>query len=141
MSRVLRWTPFFLGAVLIAGFTLPAGRVPGGDAPHILSIAHRLAAELQAGAWTDFYIHLGSLVTPHPPAGYLVPTGLALLGLGPAIPVVTSLIGLALCWHGLILLRRDDEIAAQGHLEPATDGIPVHGGDDRFVAAVEDVHR
>lgn len=109
MSRVLRWTPFFLGAVLIAGFTLPAGRVPGGDAPHILSIAHRLAAELQAGAWTDFYIHLGSLVTPHPPAGYLVPTGLALLGLGPAIPVVTSLIGLALCWHGLILLRRDDD--------------------------------
>ena len=41
----------------------------------------------------------------------------------------------------LRLLRRDDEIAAQGHLEPATDGIPVHGGDDRFVAAVEDVHR
>ena len=48
MSRALRWVPFALGAGLLAAMTLPAGRIPGGDAPHILTIAHRLAAELQA---------------------------------------------------------------------------------------------
>jgi hypothetical protein len=105
MSRALRWVPFALGAGLLAAMTLPAGRTPGGDAPHILTIAHRLAAELQAGAWTDLYTHLGSLVTPHPPAGYLVPTALAATGLGASVPVLTSLVGLALCWHGLVLLR------------------------------------
>lgn len=108
MSALLRWSPFVVGATVLAAFTLPAGRVPGGDAPHILSIAHRLAAEVQAGAWADAYVHLGSLVTPHPPAGYLVPATLAALGLGAAVPVLTSLCGLAMCWHGLLLLRRDD---------------------------------
>jgi hypothetical protein len=40
-----------------------------------------------------------------------VPATLAVLGFGAAIPVLTSLCGLALCWHGLLLLRREDRPA------------------------------
>ncbi len=111
MKRLQKWLPFVLGASLLAGLTLPAGRAPGGDAPHILAIAHRLAMELGGGALGAFSAHLDSLVTPHPPAGYLLPVGLTALGLGSAVPVATGLAALALCWHGMVLLRRDEHTA------------------------------
>ncbi len=104
----MKWLPLLAGALLLALLTLPAGRVPGGDAPHILAIAHRLAAELISGQFTALSSHLSSLVTPHPPAGYLLPASLIALSLGSAAPVCTGLVSLALCWHGMVLLRRDD---------------------------------
>ena len=108
MIRYSKWLSFLLAATLIATCTLPAARIPGGDAPHILAISERLASELTSGQLGVFMDHLMGLVTPHPPAGYLLPAGLAAIGMGAFVPVMTGLVSLAMCWHGMVLLRRED---------------------------------
>jgi hypothetical protein len=95
---------FVVGAAVLAAGTLPAGRLPTGDAPHMLGMAARLANTLSAGDLAGAWSLLMTLVTPHPPIGYLVPTMGYLLGLGDAVPFVTALFALGLVWHGMCLL-------------------------------------
>lgn len=113
------WLAFGVGAVVLVVGTAPAGRLPAGDAPHLLAIAHRLANLLTGGETGAAVALLGGLITPHPPAGYLVPALGYALGLGAAVPLVTGLVALALIWHGMLLLVRVPGEAAR---------IPVVGG-------------
>ncbi|MAY80084.1 MAG: hypothetical protein CL930_04780 [Deltaproteobacteria bacterium] len=102
--RTQAWIPFVLGGVLLYWSLLHNGSVPSGDAPHILGISDRLAWLLKSGEYIDAFDYWTQLVTPHPPAGYLVPSLFYLMGADAAVPVLTSLVGMALVWHGMVLL-------------------------------------
>jgi hypothetical protein len=102
--RIQVWIPFLIGAALLLLALGSSDRIPTGDAPHLLAITEKLAAMLRHGEVLDFFEAWGSLVTPHPPAGYLVPLAFSILGFGSATPIMTGLLGLALAWHGMVLL-------------------------------------
>ncbi|MGB0637909.1 MAG: ArnT family glycosyltransferase [Myxococcota bacterium] len=113
-SRTRVWIPFLVGSLLLYGVLGQTGSVPSGDAPHILGISDRLAMLLSSGEIIDAFDYWTRLVTPHPPAGYLVPALLYLLGASVSVPVWTSLFGLALVWHGLVLLAHDSQYRRWG---------------------------
>lgn len=100
------WLPFAIGSSVIAAGTARLGVVPTGDAPHMLSIADRLAGMLQRGDAVEFFQYWSSLVTPHPPAGLAVAVGWMLVGVERFAAPLTALTGLALAWHGVLLLTR-----------------------------------
>ena len=81
-ERFRPWIPFIIGASLIWWILGEHARIPTGDAPHMLAISDRLAMMFQRGEFLDGFESWTSLVTPHPPAGYLVPTSFALMGAG-----------------------------------------------------------
>jgi len=112
-ERVRSWMPFLLGAILMGMVLGDADRAPTGDAPHLLAIADRLGLMFRRGDILDFFESWTSLVTPHPPAGYLIPTFLGLLGVE-SIPRLTGLVGLALCWYGMNLISRGDHRSRWG---------------------------
>ena len=100
------WIPFAIGAAVIAAGTARLGVVPTGDAPHMLSIADRLAGMIGRGDAVEFIQYWSSLVTPHPPAGFAVAVGWMWVGLERFAGPLTALTGLALAWHGVLLLTR-----------------------------------
>ena len=51
--------------------TMAIGRFPGGDGPHIIGTAGRLAQQLADGDWYWFVLCFSSLLGPHPPFAYL----------------------------------------------------------------------
>ena len=108
-KRFQAWLPFLAGAVLMLVTLLGSDRVPTGDAPHLLAIADKLAGKLARGEFLDFFESWSSLVTPHPPAGYLLPIALSIADLSDSIPILTGLGGLALAWHGIILMVSRDQ--------------------------------
>jgi 4-amino-4-deoxy-L-arabinose transferase-like glycosyltransferase len=113
-ERVCSWIPFLMGAAVMWVVLGEANRTPTGDAPHLLAIADRLGLMFRRGDILDFFESWTSLVTPHPPAGYLLPTTLGLLGVESAIPRLTGLLGLALSWYGMNLLSRGDHRSRWG---------------------------
>jgi len=113
-ERFRQWLPFFIGAALIGLVLRDQARVPTGDAPHLLAIADRLTLMFRRGEFLDFFESWSSLVTPHPPAGYMVPTLLGLLGFEGGVAPMTGLVGLALCWYGMNLLSRGDHRSTWG---------------------------
>jgi hypothetical protein len=113
-ERVRSWMPFVVGAGLMWAVLGETDRVPTGDAPHLLAIADRLGLMFGRGDILDGFESWSSLVTPHPPAGYLVPTVFGLLGAGTATPRLTGIFGLALCWYGMNLLSRGDHRSRWG---------------------------
>jgi hypothetical protein len=96
--------PFAVACLILATCLLPAGRIPTGDAPHLLGISGRLAEELTHGDWGAFSHHLGSLVAPHPPGGYLLPTAAYALGFGRLAPFASGIVALFFIWKGMCLL-------------------------------------
>ncbi len=86
---------------------VPAGRLPTGDAPHLLGMAHRFANALVSGDLSGFAALISGQVTPHPPVGYLLPSLGYALGLSSLVPLATSLVALGLVWHGMGLLVRE----------------------------------
>lgn len=82
------------------------GRYPGGDGPHILGTAGRLAQQLYDGAIYWFIVCFSSLLGPHPPFAYLPFTVSSVL-----FPeqswnhLVGGLLVLWLIWDGLFRLR------------------------------------
>ncbi len=113
MGRTQPWVPFVLMAGLMSVGLYSSGRVATGDAPHILAISQKLSAMLGRGEFLIFYESLSSLVSPHPPGGYLLAVVLDLVG-WTNIPVGVSIIGLALAWHGMVLLSRRDGKSSWG---------------------------
>ena len=109
VNRFRSWVPFFAGAILLVYGLGSNTRVPTGDAPHLLAIADKLADMLKAGHFLEFFESWSSLVTPHPPAGYLVPTLFNLLGAAVSTPIWVGLTGLALAWNGMVLLARHED--------------------------------
>jgi len=96
--------PFWVAILILAFCLLPAGRIPTGDAPHLLGISGRLAEELTHLEWGAFSHHLGSLIAPHPPGAYLVPTAAYAVGLGVWAPFFSATVALYFIWKGLCLL-------------------------------------
>ena len=88
--------------VVLAGLS-GTGRTATGDAPHILAIGQKLAGMLAQGELLTFYESISSLVSPHPPGGYFLVVILDLIGWS-NLPVGVSICGLALMWHGMVLL-------------------------------------
>ena len=113
-ERFRPWIPFIIGASLIWWILGEHARIPTGDAPHMLAISDRLAMMFQRGEFLDGFESWTSLVTPHPPAGYLVPTSFALMGAGMEAARLTGLFGLGLCWYGMNLLSRGDHRSPWG---------------------------
>ena len=113
-ERFRQWLPFIMGAALMWFVLSNESRIPTGDAPHLLAISDRLALMFRRGEILDFFESWSSLVTPHPPAGYFVPTMLNLLGVNAGVAPLTGLVGLALCWYGMILLSRGDHRSKWG---------------------------
>ena len=68
------WLPYSIAVVILVFCLLPSDRIPNGDAPHLLGISERLAHELTHFQLTDFGAHSLSLIAPHPPLGYSLPT-------------------------------------------------------------------
>ena len=81
------------------------GRWPGGDGPHVIGTAQRLALHLRAGELAEAAQGLGTLVGPHPPGAYL-PATLVALTAGPALA--------ALVVGGLVLLALADAVRRLG---------------------------
>jgi len=100
--------PFLVAAGLMGWTLAGAARVPTGDAPHLLAISERLTAMLMEGQTLEYFESWSGLVTPHPPAGFLIPVGWHLLQAGNAVPWLTALTGLALVWHGMGVLFRGE---------------------------------
>ena len=113
-DRVRAWVPFVVGSTVLFAGIGSSGLTPTGDAPHLLAISDRLATMLTHGEFLDAFEAWTSLVTPHPPAGFLIPVLACLFGLGGSVPVVTSLAGLAIAWHGMILLSRTGSRSSWG---------------------------
>ena len=103
LRRVQPWIPFVvMVGVLLAGLS-GSGRTATGDAPHILAIGQKLSGMLAQGEFLTFYESISSLVSPHPPGGYFLVVILDLIGWS-NLPVGVSICGLALMWHGMVLL-------------------------------------
>ncbi|MEC8191102.1 MAG: hypothetical protein VX127_00075 [Myxococcota bacterium] len=105
-DRVRLWLPFALGVALLGTVVGRMDAVPTGDAPHLLAIADKLNSLLNRGEYIEFLESWSSLVTPHPPAGFAVPVLMRWLDLGLSVPLATSVVGLGLAWHGMVLLSR-----------------------------------
>lgn len=103
LKRIQPWVPFVLMVIVIVTGLSGTGRVATGDAPHILAIGQKLSGMLAQGEFLTFYESISSLVSPHPPGGYLVVVILDLIGWS-NLPVGVSVCGLALAWHGMVLL-------------------------------------
>ncbi len=87
--------PVLLAAWVVA--MASAERWPSGDGPHLLGTAMRLANALRAGApgaWAD---GMGTLVGPHPPGAYVLPTAVAAV-LGPGFPATHLVVGALVLW-------------------------------------------
>lgn len=78
------------------------GRWPGGDGPHVLGTAMRLAQLLHDGALGTFLWCVQSLIGPHPPGAYL-PALLAYttLGTGRFVHLAAGALLLWLCWDAV----------------------------------------
>jgi hypothetical protein len=111
-KRLILWVPFLMISTVILVTLGDSDRIPTADAPHMLAIADKLANKLAEGAFLDFFESFSSLVTPHPPAGYLLPIVLSLLGVEKGIPTLTGLAGLAMAWHGMLLLTHRETLGA-----------------------------
>lgn len=103
MGRIQPWIPFVVMVSLLMIGLSGTGRVATGDAPHILAIGQKLSGMLAQGEFLGFYESISSLVSPHPPGGYLLVVALDLIGWS-NLPVGVSVCGLALAWHGMVLL-------------------------------------
>ena len=93
---------------VVFGVTLMSDKVATGDAAHLLGMSDRLAWELMSGQVGLFWGDLSSLLAPHPPAGYLIPTLFYGIGLDQLAPIGTSLVATLLIWRGMVLLSKGD---------------------------------
>lgn len=106
MQTALSWLP--LGLVGALMLTMSWGnRFPSGDGPHLLGTAMRLGAELRAGDVGAFISHSLTLIAPHPPGAYMLVALLyALLGPLDVVPLLASLVCLALTWDAMLRIWR-----------------------------------
>jgi 4-amino-4-deoxy-L-arabinose transferase-like glycosyltransferase len=114
VGRLQTWMPFVGCAGFMAWVLMSADRVPTGDAPHLLAISERLTSMLREGQTLEFFEAWSGLVTPHPPAGFLIPVVWQTLRFGNAVPWLTALTGMALIWHGMGLLFRGEGRSPMG---------------------------
>ena len=79
------------------------GRHPGGDGPHILGTATRLAQLLFDGEWTLFVVCFSSLLGPHPPFAYVPFMGVELFtgGSTETSHLWAGALVVWLCWDGI----------------------------------------
>ena len=79
------------------------GRHPGGDGPHILGTATRLAQLLLDGEWTLFVVCFSSLLGPHPPFAYVpfMSVEVFLGGSTSTSHLWAGALVIWLCWDGL----------------------------------------
>ena len=102
------WQELIVWGVLYYWFSTirDIGRYPGGDGPHILGTAGRLAQQLYDGTIYWFILCFSSLLGPHPPFAYLPFTASSVLF--PEQPwnhLIGGVIVLWLIWDGLFRLR------------------------------------
>lgn len=114
MTNLQRWLSTRWWQELIVWSTLwywfstikTIGRFPGGDGPHILGTAGRLAQQVYDGSIYWFILCFSSLLGPHPPFAYLPFTTSAVL-----FPeqswnhLIGGMIVLWLIWDGLYRLK------------------------------------
>ena len=100
------WLPLVLLLGLLAASDSTRNQ-PSGDAPHLLGTCMRLGWELrtfQLGALASDWF---SLLAPHPPGAYVLPSLLyALLGPLDCVPLLASALCLGLLWSAALRLAR-----------------------------------
>lgn len=102
------WVPLAVGQTW-------SGRQPTGDAPHLLGTAMRLGWELRSLELSAFVAHWFTLLAPHPPGAYLLPSVLyTLLGPAAVVPLLASLICLALIWDAVLRMLRAMDLEGAG---------------------------
>ena len=77
-------------------------RHPGGDGPHILGTATRLAQLVLDGDWSLFVLCFSSLLGPHPPFAYVPFMSVELMGFSPDTSHLwAGALVIWVCWDGV----------------------------------------